>query len=246
MKYAILLTIIAAMTLSSCRDEDCIYGAGSKKEVRRIVGEGKDVDMELSGHIVVRNGVSDTVSLYGYSNILDKIDVYLSNETIFFRKTGDEKFCSGSDVEALVYLPKIRRIIHAGSGDIVGHSSEENPVYGDDVTLRMIGSGDIDFENLLCESVDLTIEGSGYAYLSRYSGTTSLSRIDIEGSGSINAINFLSKKVVANIYGSGNIYVFALDTLIARIYGSGNIYYRDEPDFLDAEILGTGKIEKYQ
>jgi hypothetical protein len=101
------------------------------------------------------------------------------------------------------------------------------------------GSIDGDINNINNSAFDIGIHGSGKLHLNGKSGTV---HINTSGSSKIDATSFISENSDIQINGSGNIQVYATNSISVQINGSGTVNYKGEPKSVNQQINGSGKI----
>jgi purine nucleoside phosphorylase len=123
-----------------------------------------------------------------------------------------------------------------GSGDIDIQSAFK------DLEIAVIsGSGSINAqENLDVSKFTASILGSGS--INAKGKTDSFIGV-ISGSGNLNFSDLKAKDAKCTITGSGNIKIFAEETLEAIISGSGNVEYWGDPT-LQTTVTGSGRVIK--
>ncbi len=125
------------------------------------------------------------------------------------------------------------RITNYGAGNIRGM------VTASTVFAMIEGAGNL-FLELHSPAVETHIEGAGNIDLT---GETEDGRLFIEGAGNVNAYNFVQKNCLANISGSGNMYLNVTDFLDVNISGSGSVFYIGDPEIV-VTITGSGSVVK--
>jgi hypothetical protein len=101
------------------------------------------------------------------------------------------------------------------------------------------GSTDGDINNINNNALDIDIHGSGKLRLNGKSGTM---KINTSGSSKIDATSLISENSDIQINGSGNIQVYATNSIDVQINGSGTVKYRGEPKNVNQQINGSGRI----
>jgi hypothetical protein len=86
-----------------------------------------------------------------------------------------------------------------------------------------------------------SISGSGSA---RFEGRASELKLDISGSGSIDAAALRSAAVRVDISGSGSAVVNASATLSADVSGSGSVQYTGNAPKVNTHISGSGSVTR--
>jgi hypothetical protein len=103
------------------------------------------------------------------------------------------------------------------------------------------GSTDGDINNINNSAFDIGIHGSGKLHLNGKSGTV---HITTSGSSKIDAASLISENSDIQINGSGNIRVYATNSIGVQINGSGTVKYKGDPKNVNQQINGSGRIER--
>jgi len=69
-------------------------------------------------------------------------------------------------------------------------------------------------------------------------------KINTSGSSKVDATSLISENSDIQINGSGNIRVYAANSINVQINGSGTVKYKGEPKSVNQQINGSGKIIK--
>ena len=232
----LVAALIATVSLNSCfLDDDnflsCERGQGPTVTRVLELPDFTGVDLKISGNIVIKQGPEQYVEVEGQENIIDLLKLNVSNHTWDIRF--DECVRNHEDLTFYITLPEINYLSISGSGKIYG----DNLFEGNDMNLRISGSGDMDLA-LDYTKVDAVISGSGDIKLE---GDCQDFDLDINGSGDFHAFEMKSEKGDVKISGSGNAEVYVTDNLDVRITGSGDVYYLGNP-YLDIQITGSGQV----
>jgi hypothetical protein len=103
------------------------------------------------------------------------------------------------------------------------------------------GSADGDINNINNNGLEIGIQGSGKLRMNGKSGTV---KITASGSSKIDATSLVSENSDIQINGSGNIRVYATNSIDVQINGSGTVKYKGEPKTVNQQINGSGRIVK--
>ena len=205
--------------------------------------ETRDVDsfdeIGLSTHadLYLKIGPSYSVVLEGDDDDIEAIETEVSNGRLRIKNKDRFKWGSwSSKVKVYITMPKVNGLYVSGSGDIIGESSIES----DNLEISISGSGSIDLD-IKADEVDLSISGSGDAELS---GNVRIFDGRISGSGTIEADELSAKNAKIRISGSGSTSIDVSEDLDVKIAGSGNVYYTGNPDRVNANSSGSGKVRK--
>ncbi|MBX2962042.1 MAG: DUF2807 domain-containing protein [Cyclobacteriaceae bacterium] len=123
----------------------------------------------------------------------------------------------------------------SGSGRIKLRGKSNN------VETSISGSGDIEAEMTIANVLDTHISGSGKLIAS---GKVNTFKTSISGSGSIRAIDLETEIASIKIAGSGSVEINVKRELSANISGSGSVRYKGDPNHVNANSSGSGKVRK--
>lgn len=228
--------LIATFSLQSCLflDDDpfsCERGIGPTVTRVLELPSFTGIDLKISGKVILRQGSQQLVEVEGQENIIDLLRLNVSNNVWNIRF--DDCVRNHEELVFYITLPDIRSLDISSSGTIYG----DNEFTGNDINLRISGSGDMDLA-LDYDEVDARISGSGDMKLE---GVCNEFDLDIDGSGDFHAFDLKAEDGDIDIAGSGDAEVWVTDHLEVRITGSGNIYYLGNPT-MNIHITGSGKV----
>ena len=121
-----------------------------------------------------------------------------------------------------------------GSGDIAYRGR------ADSLDLKCTGSGNADME-VRANLAEVVVTGSGSASLR---GGADRMDVRVTGNGKLLAGDFSVREADITLTGSGDAEVRVSGTLDARVTGSGSVLYSGNPEHLNFQGGGSGKIEK--
>lgn len=163
--------------------------------------------------VVLRDGDALDVSVEGDADETDKLRFSLDDETLGITRDGDS-WGSDSAVTITVTMPPPEEIVIAGSGSIKAQSLAR------EAEITIGGAGDLEFETVDAETLEISIGGSGSI---RGSGTAKELEITIGGSGDVALEGLKADEAEVSIGGSGDV-AFASDgNVTASIAGSGDV-----------------------
>ncbi|PLX06133.1 MAG: hypothetical protein C0596_16750 [Marinilabiliales bacterium] len=160
-----------------------------------------------------------------------------------------------TDVAKVVfYMPELDTVELDGSGDIYiddDFETEEN------MQIKIDWSGNIDVEEIICNKLETTINGSGNIEIGcvsnevetiirgsgniGYYGSCGVHTIRIPGSGDVEAFDLFTEETYIDISGSGDAFVWVENLLDIHISGSGDVTYKGNPQ-LNIDIPGSGNV----
>ena len=236
LNWLFILLIGISFGMTSCEGGglfgDCTSGKGSVVTETLNIEHFNGIELDIADNVHITQGESQIVEVTGHANIIEKLKTDVNNN---IWKIDLEDGCYNNyELEIFITMPKVRFIKIDGSGDVMG----ENLFTGDDISLEIDGSGNIDVE-LEYDKIKGDIDGSGDMKLK---GQAQDLEFEIDGSGDLSAFDLTVENADVRIDGSGNISITATNTLKVDINGSGDVRYRGNP-FLEVDIDGSGSVQ---
>jgi hypothetical protein len=237
-----ILCLMASSLLSSCIIS---YGRGINGS-RQIINKEIPIDgydeihLSLQAEVIYRHIAQDSpfLQISTDDNILPHLRLQTQGNRLILRS---ESGVNLRPSRLVIYTnsQSLSRIAIAGSGSI----ALEGAVNAKHLQLSIAGSGAMKTDSLYCETLQISISGSGYA---RLNGAATTARYDIAGSGMIRSDNYLVEYLTCNVSGSGSIHAWADKLLDANVSGSGSIQYRGAPTSISKNVSGSGNIQSRQ
>ncbi|MDR1610984.1 MAG: DUF2807 domain-containing protein [Candidatus Symbiothrix sp.] len=232
--------VMALPVFTSCNfsSRHTIYGNYQIVDKEIKVADYDEIVLGLAANVIYQQ-FSDSIPYLQINtddNILPALDVRVKGNQLIIDAKPDSIIRS---TELTIYTNSrnLKKARIYGSGNLYLRGE----VNAKDFELRVSGSGNIRTDSLLCESLDASISGSGYAKLI---GAAKESSFAISGSGKIKAFDFLVQFLECKISGSGNIEVYPKEKLEASVSGSGNIIYKGVPETVNSSVSGSGRIRQ--
>jgi hypothetical protein len=223
------LMVLAA---TSCIDRFVIEGNGVVNSEERGLVSFSKVKSSGNFEVYITKATSPGVVVEAEQTIIPYIETKVSGNTLYIDIPGWNTVINHRPMKIFVTTPVLNGMQLSGSGLLDAEFFETGTM-----ELFVSGSGTISAD-VSADLVDARVSGSGNITISGDAGET---RFNISGSGNIYANNLASEKCQAFISGSGNMRVFADETLRADISGSGNVYYKGNPA-VDSHVSGSGKV----
>lgn len=200
---AMLAVLIGTASCTSCRVNTWKVSVATAEEQRDLRGFER---IELLGSLDVRYQQADSFSVVvkAPSKYLDDVETRVDSNRLIVRMKGDGKVIhfgvsDGDQVTVYVTSPDLIGVDLRGSGDF----SCENHLDTDQLDIRLNGSGDIDFDDVICDAVNVEVVGSGDVKVKNIE--TQAANLSLVGSGDIKMAFQRSGKVNVSVVGSGDI-----------------------------------------
>jgi len=204
------------------------------------VSDFSKFSLGVSADTYLMQGSKNEVVIDCDDDDFEKLDIKVSGDKLIIRQKNKNGWGSwswgNSDIEIYITMKEIEGLYVSGSGNIESKGS----LTTEDLDLGVSGSGDIELD-VDANDVSFRISGSGSISLD---GSGDEAKARISGSGKIKAEGFEVNSFDASISGSGSCYITAKEEVIANISGSGNVFYKGDPDSVQSNSSGSGKIRK--
>jgi hypothetical protein len=236
MKPGAIIVFLCALScfiyLTSCNHFHKIEGNGIVKTEDRTVGIFTSIRSEGSFEVFISQDPAQSVVVEAEENLLPYIETDVhSNELLI--KTRDHRNIHNNDpIRIYVKTPSIESIELSGSGKI-----DCDSMITSYLELNLSGSGDISAITS-SNKIKAYISGSGEINLS---GTANETDLDIKGSGDIHSYGLQQDTCLADISGSGDMFVYVNKFLDVKISGSGKVHYQGNP-VVNSDISGSGVV----
>lgn len=229
-----ILASVVFFSLGSCRR---IIGEGPVVSETRSTREFSTIDFGVPADMTFIKSDVTEIEIEAQRNIIDVIETYVSGDELNIKVRDGRNIHSHEQIRITVKAPSVHGFAVSGSGALQITGGAE----GDDVTLRVSGSGKILGDEIHASTLQAKISGSGS--IDALAGSADHLDLTISGSGDINLLPVLAKTANTQTSGSGNMHVNVADNLDVHISGSGDVFYEGEPE-VNVSISGSGRLIK--
>ena len=185
--------------------------------------------IELFGSLDVKYQQADSFSVRVDApvEVLKKVETRVDGNKLVVRMKGDGKWINfgvadSRNVTVYVTSPDFLGIMLKGSGDFECQRLLDT----DNLEISLQGSGDISFDDILCDQVDVSLVGSGDVDLRNVKAQRSY--ISLVGSGDVKMNFDNSGMVEANLTGSGDITLNGkVQKYNSHVRGSGDMHVNE-------------------
>ena len=200
----IIFSLMTVALLTSCNIHVNKTVSSYVEESRLLTGFER---IAMMGAMDVEYIQADSFSVKVQASNVDEVmkveTVLEGNELKISMKNGSRFLHFGDtnadDIKVFVTSPDFLGISLMGSGDFLS----ARPLDTDTLTIELRGSGDIHFNDVICDQVSVSLIGSGDVSLDRVQ--TQWGQLDLIGSGDIDVFFDNSGEVNAQVKGSGDI-----------------------------------------
>ena len=200
----------------------------------RNVGDYDKISITGPFKVKIVSGTPGSLQITADENLLEYIETYTKGSKLVIRINSQFSISHYAKLDIEVPANYLSQINLTGSGEIYNKQSFD----WKNIKLSLTGSGKIDIKTEV-NHLTAKLIGSGDIYLT---GRAETAKYSLTGSGLISANEVEAQDVEANLTGSGEIRLRAVQNLNARVMGNGEIFYYGEPDILKTKTLGGGDI----
>lgn len=231
---ALLLTIIALVSLNSCRK---VTGHGPVVTENRSISNFTSIHFDVPADLYYTQDSQYKVEIHAQENIIKEIETYLAGNELKIKVRDHINLRSREDIRIEVSGPSVTALSLGGSGNI----KVTQPYKPVNAVLSVRGSGSITINQMETNNIDARVSGSGD--LQVFSGKAKHQDVDISGSGRIDFVGIVTNTARTEISGSGSIRLYVTDELTSKISGSGTVYYKGNPA-INTTVSGSGKVKR--
>ncbi len=234
-RITLVLIMFAAMfTLNSCFNMyPCTKGTGDIIKEERDIGSFDRIELQTIADVYFKQGDTHALRIQTDDNLMDLVRTEVSGNVL---KIYTKQNICPEKLRIDIILKELKDIKVSGSGNI----KCLNKLNTEDLSIAVLGSGDIRIPEINAQNIDIEISGSGDLFME---GMANRIVSEINGSGDIRCMGLKVKDAKIEINGSGDFAINVQDKLHIEINGSGNIEYKGNPS-IKQEILGSGDIIK--
>jgi len=246
---ASLLVLVMAQTIVSCvscekRGMAVFDGGPDVTQVRHHKGFDR---IEIWGSPTVYYSQADSFSVRveGPQRLVDDIITKVEDGSLSIRNKGkigmvNINFGNMNDVVVYVKSPDLIGVQLNGSGDFISKSRIDT----DEMNIVLRGSGDMTFNDIICDHCTTDLTGSGDIEIRRLESITS--SVTLIGSGDVDVSQWNIQETDITLRGSGDIAVRFDGTCKKAdclLVGSGDISLRGKVKRFSQQKNGSGDID---
>lgn len=233
-KIPVLFGALLSLLAISCDDFLGEKGHGDIRTETRDVKDFHTLDISAHARVDLRVDSVYRVEVSCEESIIDYLETVEDNGVLKIHF--DRDVYDVDNLRIRVWAPYWDAIETSGDVDL----DAPDALSGDELDLKLSGSGNLEFFNIDYNKLCARISGDGNVVLN---GQGQALDCTISGSGNIEALDFPVQTAKITISGSGNARVDVSEQLDVVISGSGDVEYRGDPQ-LNSQVSGSGKVKK--
>mgnify|MGYP000662193098 CR=1 FL=1 len=241
MKKLFWFLLVVLVVASSTR----LYAfcSSDKVEENRPLKGFERIRLQGSPDIKYTQGKAWSVRVKAPKSMMKNVQTRLEGNCLVVSVKSGKLFHLNSlkDLDVTVYVtsPDLIGVEIQGSGDFESKSHVDT----DNLDIRVKGSGDVSFEDVICDRVTVSLVGSGDVDIKHV--VTQYSSVELVGSGDVKISQHKAKESKLELKGSGDIKLAnqQCGIISCRLAGSGDITLTGTVRRLDKVTLGSGEIK---
>ncbi len=231
----LLTTLACSVTIPRNVSIGSTRGSGNVIEQTFDVNGFDRVTLAGTGNLYIQTGDTEGLTVKAEDNLIPLMDIQVTGDELVIGFKPGVNVNPTQPMDFYITVKSLNTVRLLGSGNVQIDQLNTN-----DLDVQIAGSGDVNIDQLTANRFTVGIPGSGHV---QAAGTVTDQNITILGSGAYEAGSLISTNAVVSIAGSGNITVNVSDSLSVNIAGNGTVRYSGNPD-VKKTILGSGDIKK--
>ena len=234
----IAIVFIFFVLISGCTKNKCVHGTGEIKTETRKIENFTEIIAEKNINIFLLPDSSNQLTIEAGEKMLPFIETNVVNGTLYLTNNSKCNFLRTYKKQITITVPaaRLKKISHTGSGNISSSSTLFLPVFKMDITD---GSGSY---NIRLQSDSVFVwQHTGPADFT-FSGKTNYLYVYTGANGWFYMDKLSANNVHVNHNGTGDILVWAQNSLLIELYNMGNVQYKGNTKITVSAHTGSGKI----
>ncbi|HDP76367.1 MAG TPA: DUF2807 domain-containing protein [Bacteroidales bacterium] len=209
------------------------------QETRNFDVKGfEGVKNSTSAEVHISQSPGYSIEVTAKSAVFNEFEIIVKDNILHIKSKDNLRFTSNwGKVLVKVSCPEIKLLAQNGSGNMIALTPIK---VADEFTASINGSGDILLKEILANSVQVSINGSGNIKTSSQGKTNSL-KANSNGSGNVHLESLTTEIAQVKLNGSGDAIIRCGKEFKGSINGSGSITLYGNP-LIDAKINGSGRL----
>jgi hypothetical protein len=214
-----------------------VRGSGNVIMVERPVSNFNAISLSGMGDLKIELGDEEKLIIQAEDNILEYIEIDVKGGVLSIGFRSGFRLNPQAPINYFLTVKALDSIAVSGLGKV-----DAPALQASNFKVQISGSGSVELKGLKASQLDVQISGLGNLAIGE--GKVEQQSIDISGSGDYRSQELQSASADLEISGLGNATVWVDDRLSVKISGSGVVEYAGDPQEIESEISGAGKLEK--
>ena len=227
-------TFTGLLAITACNGFDCVDGSGKQVYQTRKVEPFTKVETGGSLKLVLKQDANQSVRIVADDNIQKSIKTYVDGNTLKIKMDGN--FCNTGPITVYLSAKSYEGVDASGAVEV----ESDGKLQTKDFYLDLSGSSKVTLD-LNAANVETKSSGASEIHLK---GQASSHRIDMSGSGSVDAFDFVVGKYKIESSGASESKINVLNELSVHSSGSSDVKYRGNPQKVINDESGASSVKK--
>ena len=236
----VVCSLAVLWSVGSCRVR-VLRGEGKKGTITIAPGAFTSLDVSVPVKLIiyVKEGVTPSLAIEGYENILSHIKPVVKNGTLVIESDMHNSWIldDNDDMIVTITAPSFQQLSVSGATGTVIHGN----LTGTQFKMDMSGACKVIIDSITVDTFES--EASGASKIEVNGGVVKTADYSVSGAGKIMAYPLQASSVSISISGAGSGQVTALQKLSASISGAGSVKYKGHP-VVTQDISGAGSVNE--
>ena len=208
---------------------------GKQRTINYKIEKLNEIDVAVGNVRLYQRKGKTKVEVSCGENLMETLDVSFDKEKLQVRMKDGFQGRAG-EVEIIIYTNKLRHISLHNEAQLFG----EGTLNFDTLNLTLQNNADAKI-TLQSQMVNTFIKGNSKLQME---GTAKFLNANVNNSGNVEAINLISKTVIANVSDAGKLRTSVEENLTANLSNAGKIYYQGEPEIQQNGVIDSAELIK--
>ncbi len=223
-----------SVLFSACNEFDCVSGSGNQVSQDRKMEAFTKVETSGSIKVILKQGADYGLRIIADDNIQKEIETYVRGNTLIIDLDGS--FCDAGPITIYVNSREYEGIDASGAVEILS----DGKLNVKDFELDLSGSSKVDID-INAANMKTSSSGASEIFLKGQAGSHEL---DLSGSSSVEALDFVVGRYRIESSGSSNSRINVLNELNISSSGSSDVEYRGNPSNVKNDESGASSLRK--
>ncbi len=236
-----LVALVFTSAVWSCNKEnapDCFQSAGEETTVRRNIDSFEILELRDYVQIELYDTSEYFVEITAPKNLIADVSTHVHEGRLKIENRNTCNFVRSfkNRIHVRIYAPRFTNVQNFGTGDIKCINAIHDPLFKIE---NRNAAGTIDL-NLDADTITIATHTGVCDVVVR--GNSNITNLFNQGLGTIDARKLTTTDAFVNNSSINNVYVNSNGYFFALIAFSGNIFYNGNPNHIDQDIRGDGKL----
>jgi hypothetical protein len=235
--FSALSLVTLACSITFNLPHPAVKGSGNVIMIERQVSNFHAVSLAGIGELHIEVGDEEKLLIQAEDNLLEYIDSQVQDGSLNIGLRPGVSLDPQKPINYFLSVKSLDSISVSGLGN-----ANAPALKAGNFKVAISGSGSVELQSLEADQLEVVISGLGSLAIGE--GKVGDQAINISGSGIYKAQELQSDNADVEISGLGNATIWADKNLKVKISGSGVVEYAGDPQKIESDISGAGKLEQ--